>query len=231
MGRNMGKVSAFCRLAIVLAGCMLVAHGQSQPCEPLKPLSGSTLQYKMRDNRCEGLYEADYGAKALALISFTLGEVTYPLKSGIKLAVTAPGQKGTVHVRAVPKPSNIAYEMDALVDAPSTLIWPVDDVLLPENLNAKQIGIYAWKENGPTKVFVPVRVGMSGSATPQNNNVVLSIRPSFDTQVLKWRWARLANGECDVPGKWNDLGQAPVDAGQTVNINLTQVTGPSLHYA
>jgi hypothetical protein len=215
-----------CWLAIVmLAGVFFVAHAQSRPCEPLRPLSGTPLQYKDRGNRCEGLYDPDYGAKALALISLTFGDLNYPLAAGIKLELTVPEQTVTTHIRAVPRPSNIAYEMDALLDVGSTLSWPVDDVLLPENLNAKQVGIFAWNGNDPNKVFVPVLVRAPGSSTSRNANIILSVRPSFEAQVMKWRSAPLTNGKCDRPVKWMDVGPGSVNAGQTVDIKLAHIVG------
>lgn len=215
--------------AIVSILVCYINSSQIQPneCEPLRPLSGTPLQYKDRGNRCEGLYEADFGARALALISFTFGELNYSLVNGTKLELTVPNQTVAVHIRAIPKPSNIAYEMDAFLDAGKTLLWPVDEVLRPESLDARKMGIFAWKGTGANKVFVPVAVRESGSATSQTGSAILSIRPSFEVQVVKWRWALAKNDECDPPSKWADVGQGPFDAGQILKISLAHVSGPS----
>lgn len=195
-------------------------------CEQLRPVVGSPSQYKNRGNRCEGLYEADYGAKSLGLVSLTLGVIAFPLRRGTKLELTVPGQSRSVHVRAVAKPANVAYEMDAVLAAGSTLTWPVDDVLLPEGLNAKQVGVFAWGNENNHQVFLPVRVAVSGAEPSPISSTVLTIRPSFDVQVVKWRLASATNGVCEGPGPWRDAAQEHVDAGQTLNITLPQAAGP-----
>src|SRR5208282_3308182 len=115
---------AFYGISVFLTAGLVSTLAQTNPCEPLRPLKGSAQQYKSRGNRCEGLYEADYGTKALALISFTVNALEYPLKAGTTLEVTVPSQSETVRVRAIAKPPNVAYEMDALLSPGSTLVWP-----------------------------------------------------------------------------------------------------------
>jgi hypothetical protein len=211
---------ALCGISFFLTAGLGSTLAQTNPCEPLRPLKGSAQQYKNRGNRCEGLYQADYGTKALSLISFTIGALEYPLQTGTTLELTVPSQSETVRVRAIAKPPNVAYEMDALLSSGSTLVWPVSDVLLPENLGAKQIGVFAWKEKSNRQVFAPVRIIPRGSAHSDGGTVLLSLRPSFDVQVMKWRWAE-PNGElCKAAGKWADVAQVPVDAGQVVSISL-----------
>jgi len=212
-----------CLLPVVWISAL--ANGQNGPCESLRPLSGSSLQYRNRGNRCEGLYEANYAAKRLALVSFTIGVIKYPLQRSIKLRVTTPNPSDTVHVRAVAKPPNIAYEMDAVLAPSLSLDWPVDDVLLPEALNATKVGIYGWKQEHGRQVFVPVSVIASGFPTPSSAGAVLTLRPSFDIQVLKWRWSAGRDGECGTPGPWQDALTAPVVAGQTLDISLQRLKG------
>ena len=60
----------------------------------------------------------------------------------------------------------MAYRMDAILDPGPVLTWPVNDVLLPENISANRIGVFGWKETGQTKTYVPVRVSASRPAAP-----------------------------------------------------------------
>lgn len=224
--KSVQGTKAWFQMLVLLVGGLSLANAQVNSCEPLRPLRGSLSQYKDRGNRCEGLYEADFGAKSLALVSFTLGEIAYPLRSGTKLELTDPGKSGTIHVRAVAKPANVAYEMDAVLGAGSTLVWPVDDVLLPEGLNARQVGVFAWRDESTHQIFVPIRVGVSGAKPPPSPGAVLAIRPSFDVQVVKWRLASATSWVCAVPGPWLDAVQSSVDAGQTISITLPPIAGP-----
>src|SRR5258708_1790738 len=151
--KNAPNANAWFQMLMLLVMGVAFADAQINSCEPLRPVAGSRSQYKKRGNRCEGLYEADYGAKSLALVSLSFGAIVFPLRAGTKLELTVPGQSRTVHVRAVCKPANVAYEMDAVLAAGSTLTWPVDDVLLPEGLNAKQVGVFAWMDENNHHIF------------------------------------------------------------------------------
>lgn len=205
---------------------------QNRSCEPLRPSpKGSPLRYMSRGKpdghnvRCEGLYEEDYGAKSLALVSFTLGTINYPLRAGTKVELTVLKQSVDVHVRAIAKPANVAYEMDAVLAPGSTLVWPVDDVLLPENLSDKQVGVFAWRDENADKVYVPVSAAAPGSAPSLNSKPLITLRPSFDVQAVKWRSAAATKSGCSVPGTWADAKPAQVDAGQTTVVTLPQTAG------
>lgn len=216
-------------LYVILAGVSWTAsHGMAaadSTCEALKPLPGSSSQYKDRGNRCEGLYEADIGVKSLALVSFTFGSLSYHLQPGEKLELSAPHQSSDLHVRAVAKPLGTHYEMDAVLTPNSTLSWPVDDVLLPEGLAASRVGVFAWKGSGSNQVFVPVRAVAANSHPTSLSLVLLTLRPSFDTQAVKWRWAGLSRDVCGQPGPWRDVATGQVEAGQSINISLGQLAG------
>jgi hypothetical protein len=194
-------------------------------CQPLQVAGNNQLQYKNRGNRCEGLYVQHIGAHALAIVSLTLGPVSYSLAPTIKLSVSVPGQSTAVWVRAIPKSSSLGYEMDAQATSNSPLIWPVNDVLLPEHLTSSQIGVYAWKEDGGVQVFMPVSVSTVGTPSNASQDVLLSVRPSFDVQLLKWRWAPLSGIACGLPGVWRDASNQTIDAGQTITIRLPQSPG------
>jgi hypothetical protein len=203
----------------------LAAAGSS--CESLRTIPGNPSRYKDRGNRCEGLYEADVGAKSLALISLTFGTLSYRLQSGEKLELSAPNQSGDLQVRAVAKPLNAHYQMDAVLTAHAKLIWPVDDVLLPEGFAASRVGVFAWKGSGSDQVFVPVRAVATGSNSTPLPPVLLTLRPSFDTQAVKWRWATLSRSGCGQPGPWQDVPNGQIDAGQSINIGLAKLAGPN----
>ena len=134
----------------ILAGVSWTASQAPAPagttCEVLQTIPGNPSGYKARGNRCEGLYEADVAAKSLALVSFTFGTLSYRLRPGEKLELSAPTQSGDLQVRAVAKPLSMHYQMDAVLPAHATLTWPVDDVLLPEGLAASRVAVFAWRE-------------------------------------------------------------------------------------
>lgn len=209
--------------ALVLVSA--IACAAQDQCQPLQVAGNSSLQYKNRGNRCEGLYVQHIGAQALAIVSLTLGPISYVLSPSTRLSVSVPGQNTAVSVRAIPKSSSLGYEMDAQASSNSPLVWPVDDVLLPEHLSSAQLGVYGLKKDGAVQVFLPVAVSTYGTSNSYSRDVFLTIRPSFDVQTLKWRWSSVAGDACAAPGPWQNGTDQTIDGGQTVTIRLPQSPG------
>jgi hypothetical protein len=200
---------------------------QNTKCEKLHPLAGSQFRYSDRGNRCEGFYVADVGAETLEPVSLTEGELLYDLRPGLTLQLSTSSQVGPFHVRAVAKPPRTYYRMDAVLEAGSSLSWPVDDVLWPEHLSADRIGVFAWKGSKDEKIFLPVRVTMPGSerAADFYQTAYLSVRPSFDVEKVMWRTAKMEHSNCSAYGTWKDVLPNGVSAGEPVRFRLAGLKG------
>lgn len=198
------------------------AGAQEVKCTGLAPLQDAQFGYQKRGARCEGLYVANVGARSLAATSFSLGKIHFDLNPQVKLEVSAPGQTQDVNVRAVAIPPKTYYRMDAPLPAGKNMVWPVRDVLLPQNLTDSRIGIFAWKgpENG--KTLVPVRVVPQG-APAKPAPLYLTIQATFDAQLVKWRSAPAPNGVCLAFGGWENAIQRPVTASWPIAINLSKL--------
>jgi hypothetical protein len=199
---------------------------QNSVCDAqVHPLQGSPVQYKERGNRCEGLYIAEVGSQKLDLVSFHWGALNYTLKPGQKLIVSVPGVRVPVHVRAMAIPLGTYYRMDAVLQPGASLAWPVDDVLLPEQLNASRLGVYAFAQ-GPNSevVYYPVRVGTSTGGA-NDSHWVYTIRPSFDVQRVQWRAATVVGGNCSPFGAWQAVPNSDVAAGQSFDLGSSGMAG------
>lgn len=195
---------------------------QELKCNGLPPLQNSQSGYQKRGDRCEGLYVANVGAHSLAATSFSLGRLRFDLSSTVRLWVSAPGQTLPVNVRAVAIPPKTYYRMDAVLPVGAFMVWPVRDVLLPENLSDGRIGIFAWKGPESSKTLVPVRVVSQGAAVTRAPPV-LTIQASFDAQLVKWRWAPARDDRCLAFGPWQDAIKQPVTASWPIAIDLAQL--------
>jgi len=195
-------------------------------CDSVRPLPSSSSAYKNRGNRCEGLYVADVSSKSIDIISFTSGSISYDLNSKLPLKVAVLSKSSPVNVRAVAVTPKTYYRMDTFVLAGATLIWPVTDVLLPENLTDNRIGIFGWVGTESAKIFVPVRVvsGSSAPAVPSSDHVVLLAQTSFDADSIKWRWARTQGSGCLAFGNWEDAILHPIMASSPVKIDFKKVS-------
>jgi hypothetical protein len=121
----------------------------------------------------------------------------------------------------------MSYRMDATLDPGSVLAWPVNDVLLPENISAGRIGVFGWKTDQKDRIYVPVRVTPSNQspAVVSGTSPVLTIRLSFDGELVKWRSAPLTQGSCAVFSEWRDATSNGSDAGQPLDISLARIGG------
>src|SRR5947209_7756609 len=215
--RNHSAVLRFLTAAV----CLTATHAVlAQNCKGLPPLQDSQSGYQKRGDRCEGLYVANVGAHSLAAMSFSLGKIRFDLDPAVKLQVSAPGQKDSVNIRAVAIPPKTYYRMDATLAAGTTMVWPVRDVLLHENLGDSRIGIFAWKGPETAKTLIPVRVVAQEKAVT-STVPFLTIQASFDAQLVKWRWAPARDeGGCQAFGPWQNAIQHPVTASWPIAINL-----------
>ena len=221
----MRRAGVFAPLCVGALSCAL--WGQGSPCEALHPLPDSSYQYKDRGNRCEGFYVADVGVNTLELVSFQLGQMNDKFKSGERLQISVPGQTQAVRVRAAAVPMRTYYRMDALLLPGATLIWPVDDVLIPAHLNPERLGVFAWKGDEANKVLLPVRIVSTASGIGKARDAVpsLTFRPSFDIVKIKWRSSPVSAGHCSAAGPWRDLPSGQVVAGQCVKLSLVGLRG------
>ena len=166
------------------------------------------------------------GSRSLAALSFTLGRLQFDPASAVPAAITAPGQSQAVNVRAVAIPLKTYYRMDASLPAGGTLAWPLSDVVAPEGLTDRRIGIFGWKGEAETPILVPVRVSQGSSAS--SRAPVLIIQASFDAQKVKWRWGPFTDGRCGALGAWSDAITKPVTAGWPIAIDLSSIP-PGTH--
>jgi hypothetical protein len=191
----------------------------AQNCKDLPALQDSQSGYQKRGDRCEGLYVANVGAHSLTAMSFSLGRIRFDLAPAVKLQVSAPGQKQPVNIRAVAIPPKTYYRMDAVLAGGATMVWPVRDVLLRENLSDSRIGIFAWKGTESAKTLIPVRVVADDKAA-KAAAPFLTIEASFDAQQVQWRWAPAKDSGCQKFSPWQNAIDHPVTASWPIAIKL-----------
>jgi hypothetical protein len=182
--RRISWMLAAC-LAVSLVPFVLGAHLHAQattvidsPCEAglLKP-SSDPLSYKLRGERCEGVYVREVaGTGGFSVVAFVVGGAA-PAEAGRALPIEWPsGVNAPVLLRAVSLRRNLYYRMDARRPATSTRFdWP-SDVLSELGLKFEEVGIVAWTETrmgeSVQDVYVPVRLGGAAASKDQSSYVV-----------------------------------------------------------
>jgi len=149
-------------------------------CDPnLKPPAGeSPFGYRLREERCEGIYAREVAGTTLMLASFTkqFGDYGAVFPKFLSVAWSAPSAN-PVRLRGNSLRSQLYYQMDT-VRPPGTnsFSWPAD-ILAGLNIRKPDLGVVASASMrvGDTEreVYLPVRIGPSSQAPPGKHDVVL----------------------------------------------------------
>ncbi|HSS48746.1 MAG TPA: hypothetical protein VLX28_07360 [Thermoanaerobaculia bacterium] len=141
-------------------------------CDPaLTENTKGTTTYKMRGDRCEGIFAQQVSSPHIEIRSLvgTLQSFDPKKDSEVVLSWTAPpGNNRDVQLRAFSFKPLVYYRMDTRVPfARSTYRWPTD-VLGSAGLGQADLGLLAWTELLGTEgtkrvVYLPLRTGTGSS--------------------------------------------------------------------
>jgi hypothetical protein len=199
---------------------------QAASCDPvLAPFPGSDLGYVSHGNRCEGFYVSNVSSESLEVVSVLRGNLYFDRKPDVVLEVSAPDfTQGDVNIRAVAIPLKTYYRMDGRVSPEESMRWPIGDVVIPGRLTAQRLGVFGWVGTESEKTFVPLRVTQKNSAksAPAKENTYLIVRSSVDVDTLVWRYSTAKGSRCSKFIEWQELSDAPVNAGWPVTLTLPE---------
>jgi hypothetical protein len=186
MGRSLP-----CRLAVAhvltlgllcpLDVLVFPASSQGRRCDPLlEQPPGNPYGYRLRGERCEGVYVQQVASTTLLVASFTEAFPDYDLASDRNLVIdwSAPAP-GEVQLRAHGLRRKLYYRMDATRPAAShSFTWPVD-LLAALSISRPDVGVVGWMRHsvGPTDrdVYLPLRVGRPREASRREAYVLVLV--------------------------------------------------------
>ncbi len=149
----------------LLAMLFLAAVPLAEHCDRYLPVSrGDHFGYRMRGDRCEGVYIQQVSATPLLVASFGRLELpeAVPAAGSLLVQWAGPPRRGEVRLRAQSLKPRTYYRMDHRQPADSrSYQWPTD-VLAALKLKPREIGMVALAEShvaGVPHVYLPVRIG------------------------------------------------------------------------
>jgi hypothetical protein len=160
-------------VSLITGSANLRAAPQTSSCDPLlEQPKTNPYGYRLRTDRCEGIYVQQVAGATLLVASFTAAFDEYDLNSARNLTVrwTAPASS-EVHLRAFGLRRKLYYRMDATRPSAGRFYdWPVD-VLAGLNLPRAEIGMVGWIRHPVGKIerdlYLPLQVsakdGTSGA--------------------------------------------------------------------
>jgi hypothetical protein len=202
----------------------MVHIGYCQPCDvELTPVENSEIQYKYRQNRCEGFYSSKVSSGTIEVVGVIKGEFHFNLEKNEIVEISSPFvKKQLIRVRAVGIPIKTYYRMDTEIAPGAVFSLPVGEIIYPQKLSDEKIGVFGWIEQGADKIYVPLAASAKLGKNPNNDKIMLYLRTSTDVENLKWRTANMVDGICLTPGDWNDTQKSSYRSGQPISISLPE---------
>lgn len=178
---------------IVLFSCLLLdgptfsrpVPAQEGHCDSqLNQTSDDPYGYRLRGDRCEGIYIKEVGGEVLRVVSLTESVEAFDTAAGKNLLLewTTSGS-GPIHLRAYALRERLHYQMDTIRPANSTSYsWP-SNLLATLNLKRDELGIVAWTSyaagNTNHELCLPLRLRQRAASIPSQSYSFV-VRPGVE---------------------------------------------------
>jgi hypothetical protein len=202
--------------SFLVAALLIAICSPSKPtgaesfCDPNIPQSKSgTTAYRMRRDRCEGIFAQQVSSPHLEIRSLVGSFQPFDPKRDSELVLiwkAPPGNKADVQLRAFSFKPGTYYRMDTRVHPDhSAFHWPTD-VLNSEGLGRADLGLLAWMEiaepeGAKNTVYLPLSTGTGSSKAKEGYTV--TFLPSTRLSEVHVRISRLA-GQGSAPTVMRD---------------------------
>lgn len=229
------------RFVVVLSLFLLTANlsrptsAQGSHCDPnLQQTGGDPNGYRLRGDRCEGVYVRGVGGTTVVVSLTEYVEDFNPAASrSLRVEWTAPGN-GNVRLRAYSLRHRLYYQMDSLrPTGNSSYDWPTD-LLSALKLTKGDLGIVALTSyqvgNSKREVYLPVRIKQqSATGKSSGNQLVLLPDTELDNVFISLAPV-MKDGSLGASIKNWALGRGFYPAGRGIKITIPQVKIPGMYF-
>lgn len=163
---------------LLVAACSALgapaARGQSQPCDArLVRATANPYGYRLRGDRCEGIYVQEVAGAPLAIVSWTESFAAYDLssKQPLLLEWESAGGHDAIRLRAQSLRHRLYYQMDADRPAGSkSYQWPLD-LLAAVAIPKEELGVVGMTRatvgQAERDLYLPLRISQGGKSAPR----------------------------------------------------------------
>jgi len=157
-------------IGLALGACAL---GQGQPCDPrLVRSTADPYAYRLRGDRCEGIYAQEVAGAPLAIVSWTQSFASYDLdpKQPLLLEWESAGGRDAVRLRAQSLRHRLYYQMDAVrPPGRQSYQWPLD-LLVAVAIPRDEVGVVGITRTtvgrAERDLYLPLRISQGGKPAP-----------------------------------------------------------------
>lgn len=229
------------RFVVVLSLLLLIANlsrptsAQGSHCDPnLQQTGGDPNGYRLRGDRCEGVYIREVGGTTVVASMTEYVEDFNPTASrSLRVEWTAPGN-GNVRLRAYSLRHRLYYQMDSLrPTGNSSYDWPTD-LLSALKLTKGDLGIVALTSyqvgNNQREVYLPVRIKQQESTTKSSvYQLVLMPGAELDNVFISLAPVMKDGNIGDNIKSWA-LGPGFYPAGRGIKITVPQAKNSGIYF-
>jgi hypothetical protein len=230
------RVMAFLLGGVVVVSSNYPSFAQISHCDPNLPTaSDDPYGYRLRGDRCEGLYINEVAATLrVASLTSSLADFTPTSSRNLLIEWTAIGNQ-PVHLRANSLRERLYYQMDSFrPTASASYSWPTD-LLAALGLGRSDLGLTASTSyqvgNTKREVFLPIRI-KGQSATTKTRNYQLVLLPGVELAEVFMSLAPVKDDGSLGPFIIKDQAQQSGynAANRTLTIRIPEVTSSGIYY-
>ena len=210
-------------------------RAQQNPCDPnLMQLGQNPEGYRLRGDRCEGIYiEPVSGSTTLLIASFTAVFEEFDPRVNLKVEWSSPAEL-PIHLRAYGLREKLYYQMDADVPAAATTyLWPAG-VLDALHLCKRDIGVVGYTEykigRETRTLYVPLRIRQKDQK--QTHEYQLVLVPGSELKEVFISLAQV--GPDGQPHSFlisdRALGKGYYPAERGIQVDLPSLKTPGIYY-
>jgi hypothetical protein len=226
-------------LGMLLCAFWLPEHAPAEEnhCDPhLEQLVDNPFGYRLRDDRCEGVYIKEVGSTTLMVASLTEWFEDYDFDSDKDLLIkwAVPGNL-SIRLRAQGLRRRLHYRMDTVRPSDTTTyIWPLN-ILAALRIQRKDIGVVGWTRfamnRTERRVYLPLRVGQHPEPLGSNCYQIVLLPGRELTEVFVSLTPLAADGSLGLflmDNKALKYGYYP--AGRGIKIPICNFEKPGVYY-
>jgi hypothetical protein len=213
-----------------------LALTQSFPCDPgLHPSTQSPYAYRLRGNRCEGIYIQEVSGAPLLIASWTKSFADYDPASKQPVVIDWDTLRGfgTVRLRAQALRRRFYYRMDTVCSAGSkSFAWP-SDLLSAFNISKPDIGIIGVTagavEGADRDIYLPLRIS-HGLKPVDAGSYRLVLLPGVELKEIFLTLTAITGDKPTVLKSGEAVGYGYYPAERPIEIPISGLRGRGLYH-
>jgi hypothetical protein len=211
--------------------------GWAEECDPhLLVRSTNPYGYRLRGDRCEGLYVEEVGGAPLLIASWTESFLDYGLhsKQPLQIEWEAPHGTGDIRLRAQGLRRRLYYRMDTVrPSGSSSFAWP-SDLLAGIGIPKRDVGVVGVTQVPVSatqrEVYLPLRISQGGKVAAQPISYRLVLLPGVELSEVFITMVSVTGNGGTILKDAEAVGYGYYPAERPVEITVSNIPAPGFYH-